>query len=160
MLGIARIVGQAGRLLGGIRKHVPHLIGIEAGERAGRSGGAEHGAEAVRIVPGLGKFVGAQRLGEARADVVTQCHGAQERSAAGHLALCHRERRRDYAAARVRERRSVRVVRLVGVREHAARQSGIDDGGNDARPRHAGLARAALRFHVRDRPLAGQQARA
>ena len=143
---VAHPAGYAGGLLGGIGEHMAHLIGIEPRQRAGGGGGAEHRAEAVGRMAVLAKFIGVQGQGEAAADVVAERDRAQELIALRMLAFAHRPRCGHDAASRVNERRRVRIVGLVGVREHAIDECRIDRVRQKAAADYGGLLRAAERF--------------
>ena len=105
------------------------------------------------------ELVGVERLRQAAADVVAERHRAQQRRAVAPLALGHGKRRRNNAAARMRLRRRMRVIGLVGVGEHAVRQRGIGGSGDDRAADHAGLADATERLYIRDRLLSRRKAR-
>ena len=77
-----------------------------------------------------------QRQRQTAAHVVAQRHRAQQLRAVGALALAHRQCRRHHAAARVRQRRCVRVIGLVGVRQHPIRQRGMFGGGDELAADH------------------------
>ena len=137
-----------------------HLARVEAEQRATGGGGTEHRPEAVRGMPILAEFVRVQRHREARGQVVAHRDRTQQ-GAAGHaVAFADRQRRRHDAAARVGERRRMRVVGLVGMGQHAIGQRRVDRRGDDRGADHAGFWLAAERIHERDRALARQQPRA
>ena len=67
----------------------------------------------------------AERHREPRADVVAERDGAQEGAPVDAELLAERERRGNDRRAGMRLRRAVRVVGLVGVREHAVGERGV-----------------------------------
>ena len=69
----------------------------------------------------------------ARADVVAERHRTQQLAPGDAGRLPHRQRGRHDRRARVRLRRSVRVVGLVGVREHAVDERGLHRAGQQRR---------------------------
>ena len=97
---------------------------------------------------------------DARADIVAEGYGAEERLAGGVLALGHGEGRGDDGASRMRERRGVRVIGLVGVRQHAVGHGGVDGGGDDVRTDDGSLRDASLGADKVDGGLAGLESRA
>jgi hypothetical protein len=129
----------------------------------------------------------AEAHGHARTDVVAERHRAQQPCAVDAALLADRERRRYHGAARMRQRRGMGIVGLVGMRQHAVserrldrtrEQVAADDGGHaratlaseasgqrgyfmSARAGHSpGLgssARAAVALDESDRGLAGQK---
>ena len=98
-----------------------------AAAHAGRGGGAEHAGDAVRA-PVRQRLVprAAQAHRDARADVVAERDRAQEVRPVDAESLAERQRGGDHRAAGVRARWAVGVVGLVGVREHAVGERGLD----------------------------------
>src|SRR5207245_4650550 len=68
----------------------------------------------------------AQRQGDAGADVVAQRHAAQELRSVGTKTFSCRESRGHNRATRMRKRRSMGIIGLVGLRENAIGQRGLD----------------------------------
>ena len=159
VLGVARPGRDAGGLLRGERQQVAHLSGLEAGEGAGRGGSTEHGPEAVGRMPILAELVRVEGEGEARADIVAQCDGAQQVLAPTALALGHGERRRHDATAGVGQGWRVRIVGLVGVRSDTIGQRRQLRGGEHPCADDARLLRAAEGLDVVNRFSARQQLR-
>ena len=99
---------------------------VETGQRAGGGGGAEHRAEAVRRMAVLAELVGVERLGQAAADVVAERDRAQERRAVARSRSAIASAAGTMPQPGMRQRRRVRIVGLVGVREHAVGERGVD----------------------------------
>ncbi len=116
VLAVAMPIGHAGGLLGRIREHMAHALGIEAQKCGCGRRRPEGGAEAVGAVAGaiVGRAV-AERHGEPCADVVAERDRAQEGRAVAILQLGDRERRRHDAAAGMKAAAQMRVVGLVGM---------------------------------------------
>ena len=75
--------------------------------------------------------------------------------------LADRERRRrHHGAARMRQRRGMGIVGLVGMRQHTVRKRRLDRTREQAAADHRRDARAAISFHKTDRGLAGQKGHA
>ena len=77
----------------------------------------------------------AERHREPRADVVAERDGAQEVRARDAELLAERERRGNDRRAGMRLRLAVRVVGLVGVREHAVDERGVGGLASERRAR-------------------------
>ena len=75
----------------------------------------------------------AQRGGHARADIVAQRHGAQKLPAADVEPFASRERSGNRSASRMRLRRRMRIVGLVGMRQHPVGERGLDRPAQDVR---------------------------
>ena len=148
---VAHPARHAGSLLHGVRQQVSALIVIQLGERARRCCRAEHRAEAVRGMAGFTKIMRVQRQRQAAAHIVAQRHGAQQLRAVAVLAFAHRQRGGHHATARMRERRRVRIVGLVGVSQHAVGQRRVFRRGHKLAADDHRLLGAAQRLDVRNR---------
>ena len=157
MVFIAHPARDTRSLLRREREQVPRLALVHAAHCAGCGSRSKHRAETVRRVPVRQKLIRRQRHRQPATDVVAQRDCTQQRHAVAPLALADRQRRRHDAAARMRQRRRVRVIGLVGVRQHAIGERGICRRSDDAAADDARLAGAAQGFHVRNRASAGQQ---
>ena len=130
LLHVVRVASPGadpGGLLRRVVEQVAHLPLTEARGAAGRRRGAEDLRGAVRAAVGerlVGRPAHAHR--HARADVVAERDRAQEVHARRAELLAERERGRHRRAARMRARRAVRVVGLVGVRQHPVRERRLD----------------------------------
>src|SRR5919109_3676468 len=102
-------------------------------------------------MPVVAKLIGIKRLRQAAANVISQRHGTQECRTTSSVTLGHCQRRWHDATSRMRERRRMRVIGLVGVSEHAVRQSGIDGGGEDLAANPRSFSGASKCLHVGDR---------
>ena len=146
MLGVALPESDAGGLLRGIVEQPAHLLGVQIGRAAGRSGCAEAFGEAVRVaVRCVHEVLAAKRHGNARADVIAESDGAQKLRPADAESFSRRQRRGHHGAARMRQRRRVRIVGFVGLREHAIGERGFDRPAEDIRADHRGDFFAAVR---------------
>jgi hypothetical protein len=154
VLAVVALPGEdAGHLLRGVETQ----RGSRSKDRGGRAG-FERGAHAfdAAVDPRAARL--AERGQEATAQVEAEHHRPHERRARRARPLGHRERGRYRRAPGVRLGERVEVVGLVGVREHAVRERGVDRGGDDVGGRDTRLGGAALRTHVVDRELAGSVA--
>ena len=86
----------------------------------------------------------AEAHGDARPDVVTERHRAQEMPPVDAERFAHGERRRHHGAAGMGQRGRVRVVGLVGVRQHAVGERGLDRPAQHVGADHGGEALTAV----------------
>ena len=158
VLLVAHPARDAGSLLRCIGQDVADLRFVQSGKRSRGRGGAEHRPEAVRRMPVVAELAGIERQRQPAAYVVAERNRAQQRRPVAPLALGHGERRGHNAAARMRQRRRMRIVGLVGMSQHAVRQRGVGGRRDDAAAGHASFLGAAERAHEGNRFFPGQQA--
>ena len=160
VLGVALPGGDARRLLRGVVEHPAHLLRGEAGGARGRRGRAEVAGDAVRAVVRLHlEGQSAERERHARTDVVAERDGAKQPRAVDAELLARGERRRHHRAAGMRMRRRVRIVGLVGVREHAVGHRGFDRTAQQVGRRDGRDLLAGARARKRERDAARRQRR-
>src|ERR1700738_773160 len=131
-----------------ISQHPPHLPGIAVGGATGCSSGAKQGCDAMGAPMAVYfKTLTAQGHRETCPDVVSESYCPEKMSAADSESFACRESRRDHGAARMRLRRSMRIIRFVGMSKHAVGERRFDRSaeelcGNDGRDLFA-----AVRLH-------------
>ncbi len=146
MRGVALPESDAGGLLRGIVEQPAHLLGVQIGRATSRGGGAEAFGEAVGVAMRfVHEVLTAKRHGNAGADVITQSDGAQKLRAADGETLSRRECGGHHGAARMRQRRRVRIVGFVGLSEHAIGERRFDGTAEEIRADHRGHFFAAVR---------------
>ena len=155
VLGIADPAPDARNLLGGIRKRVAHPLFIQPGQRGRGRHGAERGARALGAAVTGSHEVRSEGQQKAAADVVTERDRGEQLRSRSALALGHREGRGHDGAAGMSFGHRLEVVGLVGVREHAVDQRGVDGRGHDIGGDDGRFRDAALRPRVADRHLSG-----
>jgi hypothetical protein len=101
----------------------------------------------------------AERVRDPRADIVAERDRGEKRRSVRAEVLARGERRRNDRAARVCDRRGVRIVGFVGVRGHAVGQCCVVGPHAQRGPEHVRAARRRERGDERDRPFAGREAR-
>ena len=150
MLSVSHPARDTRRLLGGKREQMAHFALAKSCQGASRRSRAEHRSEAVCRMAVLTELIGVEGQCQPAADVVTERHCAQQRRAASSFALRHRQGSGDNAAAGMSQRRRMRVVGFVGVREHAVGQCGVYDGRNEVTADHRCFFDPAEGFDIGD----------
>ncbi len=145
VLGVALPKRDAGGLLRGIVEQPAHLLRVQIRRAAGSGGRAEAFREAMSVAMRfVHELLPAQGHRDARANVVPERDGAQELRAIGGEAFSGGQCRRDDGAARMRERRRVRIVGLVGLGQDAIRERGFDRAAKHIGSDHGGDFLAAV----------------
>jgi hypothetical protein len=160
VLRIALPRGDAGGLLRRIVEHPAHSLRVQARRARGGRRCPENSGEAVRAPVFLALNAGAAHgQHEARSNIVAERHGAQEPSPVNAKLFAHRERGRNHGASGMRERRGVRVVRLVRMRQHAVRERRFDRPAHDIRRDNRGDFFTAVAFRKLERRAPRQKFR-
>ena len=155
VLGVADPAPDTRYLLGGIRKRVAHPLFIQPRQRGRGRHGAERGARALGTAVTGSHEVRSEGQQKTAADVVTERDRGEQLRSRSAIALGHREGRGHDGAAGMSFGHRLEVVGLVGVREHAVDQRGVDGRGRDIGGKDGRFRDAALRAGEADRHLSG-----
>src|SRR5580704_5369199 len=127
MLGVAIPRAQPRRLLRGVTQHPAHLLSIQTRGTTGRGGSAKQRRNAMRAPMARSfELLSAKSHGDARANVVTESYSADEVRAANVKVFTSSESGRHHRTAWMGLRWGVRVVGLIGVRQHPVGQCSFD----------------------------------
>ena len=109
------------------------------------------------VVSSYLKLRDTERHVDARSNVIAESYRAQEMRAIYAEAFTDRECSRHDGRAWMRIRRSVRVVRLIGMSKHSIRERRLDGPDENIRAHNSGNVLAAVRTSELDCRFAGHQ---
>ena len=162
VVGIALPGAGAGRLVGGVAERPAHLLRVEPGDTASGRCGSECARDAVgREADVVARLcvLAEHRQDDARADVVTERHGVEQRRAVTAQLFGRRECRWHDRAARMPTPGIVRVVGLIRMRCDTVGKRGLERRSSERSADDRGLALSCERADIALRRRAGWQPR-
>src|SRR5580692_5489275 len=161
MLGVTIPGAQPRRLLRGVTQHPAHLLSIQTRGTTGRRRSAKQRGNAMRTPMARSlELLSAKSHSDARANVVTKSYSADEVRTANVKMFTCSESGRHHRTTWMRLRWSVRVVGLIGVRQHPVGQCGFDCTARQFRGNHRGDFLASVSLGKLQRVLTGKKFRA